>query len=117
MVRSIYKSASDSRQRAQTEMRKKETDEATKRRLKGQIERFTASLQDAGELRRGLIEQLMARDLPKIKSVLSKNEGAPGDVVEKALAQAGIAGELISRMKEPGGRLEHLAKKKKKRFF
>ena len=116
MVGNIYKVASHSRQKYMNEMRQNDIDEQTKRRLKVKIERTGASLGQAGELRRELLDKLFERTLPKIKKVLAENEGAAAPEIEKALKENGIRGDLILRMQEKGGLLENLGKKKR-RFF
>ena len=115
-VGGIHKVALNSRQRYMKEMQQKGIDEQTKRRLKVQMERASASLERASDLRHELLDKLLERDLPKIKKVLAEHEGAPAEEIEKALKENGIAEALIPRMKEKGGLLENL-RKKKRRFF
>jgi len=117
MVGSLYKVVSDNRQRYMRQMQQKDIDEPTKRRLKVKMERARASLGQAGELRRKLVDKLFERDLPKIKQVLAENEGAAAEEIEKALKEIGIGEAVILRMQEKGGLLENLGKKKKRRFF
>ena len=76
-----------------------------------------AAQEQAGDLRRELVDKLLERDLPKIKQVLAENEGAAAEEIEKALKEIGIGEAVILRMQEKGGLLENLGKKKKRRFF
>jgi len=117
MIGTIYKVALDNRQRYMKEMRQKDIDERTKRRLQVKIDRAGASLAQAGEMRRKLVDKLLESALPKVKKVLAENEGAPAEEIEKALKENGIAEELILHMQDEGGLLEHLKKKKKRKFF
>ena len=73
MVRSIYKSNSDARLQCQQTLRRKDVDEATRKRLQVQIRRIGDSLQHAAELRRQLIDRLIERDMPMIKQSIQEN--------------------------------------------
>ena len=90
VVGSMYKVASDNRQRYMKQMQREGIDEQTKRPLRLKMERARASLGQAGELRRELVDKLLKRHLPKIKQVLAKNEGAAVEEIQKALKEIGI---------------------------
>ncbi len=115
-IGTIHKVALDSRQQYMKKMQQKDIDEQTKRRLKVQIERTNTSLGRAVDLRHELLDKLLKRDLPKIKKILAKHEGAPAEEIEKALKKNGIAEPLILRMQDKGGLLEG-PQKKKRSFF
>lgn len=116
-VGSIHKSALNNRQRCMKEMQQKNIDPQTKRRLKAQVQRASASLERAADLRHELLDKLLKRDMPKIKKVVAQHQGAPAEEIENALKQNGIVAPLILRMQEKGGLLENLTVKKKRGFF
>lgn len=119
MVRTIYKTASDNRQRIMKEMRaKKDLSDLEGRRMEAQLEHIAASIAQVGELRGGLLDKLLVRDLPKIQSILARMEHRKAEAkeTERALEDSGIEHALVQRMKEEGGLLEALGKKKR-RFF
>lgn len=115
-IGTIHKTALDSRQKYMKKMQEKDIDEQTKRRFQVQIQRTNAALGRAVDLRYELLDNLLKRDLPKIKKILAKHEGAPTEEIEKILKKNGIVEPLILRMQEEGGLLEG-PKKKKRRFF
>jgi hypothetical protein len=119
MVRTIYKTASDNRQRIMKEMRaKKDPDDLASRRLGAQLEHIAATIAQVRELRGTLLDKLLARDLPKIRGILAQMERRKTDAkeTERALEESGIEHALVQRLKEEGGLLEVFGKKKR-RFF
>ncbi|MBN2308977.1 MAG: DUF2225 domain-containing protein [Candidatus Hydrogenedentes bacterium] len=104
MVRGMYKHAADARLRYQRELREnKELDESGRRRITAQIRRANASLSQAGDLRRTLLDKLIDRDLPRIKELVAQNAGASPEQLETILTENGILTAVVARVKERGG--------------
>ncbi|HPS00620.1 MAG TPA: DUF2225 domain-containing protein [Candidatus Sumerlaeota bacterium] len=114
MVRSIYKTASDTRQRFQRELREnKELQEHEKKILQTRIERTAGSIEQAGQLRHQLLNKFLERDRTRIEAVLAENPDADLETLEKLLGDEGVPEALILKMQEKGGLLEHVAHKKR----
>jgi uncharacterized protein (DUF2225 family) len=114
MVRSIYKTASDTRQRFQRELREnKELQEHEKKILQGRIERTAGSIEQAGQLRHLLLNKFLDRDRPKIEAILAENPDSDLETLEKLLVDEGVPEALILKMQDKGGLLEHVARKKR----
>ena len=116
MVRSMYKSAMDARQKYTEEMKDPDLDDSDRRRLRARLDRAAEALEKSGDLRRTLIEQLMERDLPRVRQILAEARGASASEIEASLASAGVAPEVVVRLKSRGGLLENLGKKRHKIF-
>jgi hypothetical protein len=114
MVRSIYKTASDTRQRFQRELREnKELQEHEKKILQTRIERTAVSIEQAGQLRHLLLNRFLERDRAKIETILAENPDADLETLERLLIDDGVPEALILKMQEKGGLLEHVAHKKR----
>jgi len=112
MVRSIYKTASDNRVKAQKKLSDPETDERDKRKFKAQVERAQSSIAQVASLRAWLLDRLYERDKGKIAQIVNNAQGAQPEEIESALEKAGVEGALIAKLKEKGKPLDFLAKKK-----
>lgn len=117
MVRGAHKSAFDARARLQQELRDPEKDDLEKRRIKSRMDRVTASLDQVSAMRRTLINQMYVRDKAKIEGILKTYTGQALEVIEEALTSAGIEPEQITALKDQGGPLAHLTKRKKRGLF
>ncbi len=114
MVRSIYKTASDTRQRFQRELREnKELQEHEKKVLQSRIERTAGSIEQAGQLRHHLLNKFLERDRSKIEAILAENPDADLETLEKLLVDEGVPEALVLKIQEKGGLLEHVARKKR----
>jgi CTP-dependent riboflavin kinase len=90
MVRSIYKTASDTRQRFQRELREnKELQEHEKKILQTRIERTAVSIEQAGQLRHLLLNRFLERDRAKIETILAENPDADLETLERLLIDDG----------------------------
>lgn len=116
MVRSLFKADSDNRQRLQKELQNKEIDEHQKNRIRNEIERANVSIQQIGELRHGLMDQIVQRDKAKIQGIVEQNAESTAEEIDKALEASGVPADIIARLRDKGGMLE-FAGKKKSRFF
>ncbi|MFP4581619.1 MAG: DUF2225 domain-containing protein, partial [Candidatus Sumerlaeia bacterium] len=112
MIRGIYKSGSDARAKLQAIMKNNEIEPAEKRKARGQLERVNDSLTKSGELRRELIDKIMLRDKAVVRKVIKANEAANAEQMEAAFKKAKLAPEIFTRLREKGGPLEYLNKKK-----
>jgi hypothetical protein len=101
MVRAMYKTASDTRLNAQKALaEKKDLDETQRERLNQRLRKANTALGEASELRERLLDQLTARDLPKIKAIVEKNRGASSEELAKLLEQGGILPGLITHLRK-----------------
>ena len=111
VIRSRYRKAATERSNLQALLRKPDLDAIEKRKAKLMIGRMTESIQESGEIRNRLIELLLERDGPKIETILRQTAQQPPEVVEKALADGGIADEIITKLRSQG-RIQAVEKKK-----
>jgi len=110
MIRGIYDSGIQARKRYMEQLSKdRGLSESDRRRLQGRVNRVNTSLERTGDFRRQLIDQCVARELPRIREIVQRHPGAPAKAVEKALLDGGIPIDVLPRLREPGGPLEHLA--------
>ncbi|MCP4644144.1 MAG: DUF2225 domain-containing protein [bacterium] len=101
MVRGMYKTAADGRMRHQRDLReRKDLDEVQRKRLLAGIRRANASLSQAADLRRTLLERMLDRDMPRIREVMARNPKATPDQLEALLVKEGISQGLIAHLKE-----------------
>lgn len=116
MVRSIYRSAAEARQKYQMELRHPDTDPVKKRRIGNLIRRVNASLQQAADLRHKLMDMLIERDKERILRIIQAHGGASLREVEVALESEGIPPSLIARLKERGDMLKPPSQRRRKLF-
>jgi len=104
MVRSMYKSAVEERQQIQGRLRKKELSEADQRQLQNSMKHVTEALERAGDLRRDVLEMMVAHEMPKIRKIV-QDSGAEGPALEQAFLSGGVFPEVVAELKKPGGLL------------
>jgi hypothetical protein len=105
MIGGIYKSAMDARKRFNDQLRQSDMSETDRRRLQGRINRVNSSMEVTGDFRHELLDRLMEEEKETIDGVIARNEGAPIEVIDQALVEAGVPRELLRRLKERGGPL------------
>jgi hypothetical protein len=112
LIRGIYKSGSDTRAKLQKILKDKEADPADVRKARGHLERVNDSLTKTGELRRELIDRVMECDRALADKVVQQNPDADVEEMERAFKDAGLAPEIFVRLREKGGPLEDIGKKR-----
>lgn len=113
-LRSMYKSNMDAIMQYNQALKDTEVSEERRKRIPALIKRATSSMESTAELRRSLLDMLMARDRPKIDQILQEHAGEPALEREDALEKSGIMLELITMLKRPGEPLEELGKRKRR---
>lgn len=112
MVRGMYKSGADARAKLQKTVRDAEVDPVEKRKARTQLDRVADTLSRFADFRKDLVNKMMSRDKAKIQRVLKKYGGADLEVVEKAFRDNDLALEIMTRLRDKGGPLEYLNRKK-----
>ncbi len=110
VVKGMYKPAVDARQQIQEKLRKKGLSNAEQRRLQGRMKRAAEVLEKAGDMRRHVLEMMVAHDMPKVQQAIEKF-GPNGADLEQALVSHGIAPEVVTELKKPGGLLAQSSRK------
>jgi len=115
MLASLYKSNTDAIRQYEHGLEDKETSAERRKRLPGLIKRSRDALEHTAELRRTVLDLLMERDQPKIDALLAEHAHDPAEKRQAVLVENGIVPELILVLKKPGGPLEELAKRRRRR--
>lgn len=105
MIGGIYKSAMDARKRYNEQLRQPEVTESDRRRIQSRINRVNSSMEVTGDFRHDLLDRLMEEEKETIEAVIAQNAGAPIEVIDQALVEAGVPRELLKRLRERGGPL------------
>lgn len=97
MVRSLYRSALDTRVEMQTQMREPDISEEGKRRMEVLIKRASTVIDTASDMRRGLLDRMFERDAPRIRQIVQR---AGTGEIDKILVENGIRPELAQLYKQ-----------------
>ena len=112
LTRSIIQNGLETRSRSMKQLQEYGLEEPDRRRIKARLETAALSMRQAGELRRRLLGQVRARDLPRVQEVLQKMGAAPPEAIVQALREAGMSEDLIDALKEEGQPLDFLVRRK-----
>lgn len=101
VTRQLHRLAMTSRQKLQARLREDGVTQSEIRRIQGLMQRATATLESAADLRNSVIKRMVKAEMPRIRKALATLPARPHvKDFEQVLASHGIAKEIIMYLKK-----------------